>query len=66
LAAAAAQSFKRVFVVSTCNRTEVFGYAQHPLELAALMLQHTSGAMDVFLKQDIFCKVPKRCSICSG
>jgi len=39
-----------VFVVSTCNRTEIYGYAHHPCELAGLLTKFTKGDMASFLE----------------
>lgn len=41
---------KSVFVVSTCNRTEIYGYAQHPCELASLLTNFTKGSMTSFME----------------
>lgn len=46
--------FKSVFVISTCNRTEIYGYANHPKELVSLLTQHTSGTFGEFLHQGYF------------
>ena len=40
-----------VFVISTCNRTEIYGYANHPCELATLLTAHTKGTMQELLHQ---------------
>ncbi len=37
-----------LFVLSTCNRTEIMGFAHHPYELINLLLKHCQGSMDVF------------------
>ncbi len=34
---------KSVLVLSTCNRTEIYGYASNPDELAQLLCRHTQG-----------------------
>ncbi len=39
-----------VFVVSTCNRTEIYGYAHHPCELAGLLTKFTKGDMASFME----------------
>lgn len=46
--------FKSLFVISTCNRTEVYGYANHPNELASMLAQHTSGTYGQFLHHGYF------------
>lgn len=41
---------RSVFVVSTCNRTEIYGYAEHVNLLAQLLTAHTKGSLDSFLE----------------
>lgn len=43
LADAAEMGLKSVLIVSTCNRTEVYGYAPHPHVLGALLVKHAGG-----------------------
>jgi glutamyl-tRNA reductase len=47
---AKAMELKSVFVVSTCNRTEIYGYAHHPCELASLLTRFTKGSMESFMQ----------------
>jgi len=37
-------------VLSTCNRTEVFGYVAHPYIIIELLCKHTIGTVDNFMK----------------
>ncbi|MBK5212715.1 MAG: glutamyl-tRNA reductase [Flavobacteriaceae bacterium] len=37
-------------VISTCNRTELYGFAQHPFQLIKLLCQHTNGTVEEFEK----------------
>ncbi len=37
-----------VLIISTCNRTEIYGYAQHPFELIKLLCDNSSGTVDDF------------------
>ncbi|PVW15090.1 glutamyl-tRNA reductase [Marixanthomonas spongiae] len=37
-------------VISTCNRTELYGFAQHPFQLIKLLCEHTEGTIDDFEK----------------
>ncbi|MBL4662566.1 MAG: glutamyl-tRNA reductase [Flavobacteriaceae bacterium] len=37
-------------VISTCNRTELYGIAQHPLQLIELLCEHTQGTVEEFEK----------------
>lgn len=39
-----------VLVISTCNRTELYGFAEHPFQLIKLLCQHTRGTLDQFEK----------------
>lgn len=38
-----------VFVLSTCNRTEIMGFAYHPFELISLLCKYSSGAVEDFV-----------------
>ena len=37
-------------VISTCNRTELYGIAEHPFQLIKLLCEHTQGSLDEFEK----------------
>ena len=37
-------------VTSTCNRTEIYGFAQHPFQLIQLLCNNTSGTVEEFQK----------------
>ncbi len=37
-------------VISTCNRTELYGFAQHPYQLIKLLCEHTNGSVEEFEK----------------
>ncbi len=37
-------------VISTCNRTELYGFAQHPFQLIKLLCEHTQGTLEEFEK----------------
>jgi len=37
-----------VFVLSTCNRTEIYGFAHHPSQLINLICSQTTGSKGVF------------------
>ncbi len=47
---AKAQQLRSVFVVSTCNRTEIYGFAESVTVLANLLLPHTKGSSDQFFQ----------------
>ncbi len=37
-----------LFIVSTCNRTEIYGFAEHPSQLADLLCSQTEGSKETF------------------
>lgn len=39
-----------LIVTSTCNRTEIYGFAQHPYQLIKLLCEHTHGTVEEFEK----------------
>ncbi|GLB48240.1 glutamyl-tRNA reductase [Neptunitalea lumnitzerae] len=39
-----------LIVTSTCNRTELYGFAQHPFQLIKLLCEHSHGTVDEFEK----------------
>lgn len=39
-----------VFAISTCNRTEIYGYAEHPFQLIKLMCENSLGTVEEFQK----------------
>lgn len=47
---AASYGVRELFVVSTCNRTEIYGFAQDAHQLVHLLCSVTEGAEDTFLK----------------
>jgi glutamyl-tRNA reductase len=44
LALAPSYNLAEVFILSTCNRTEIYGFADNARQLAELLCSHTSGA----------------------
>ncbi len=48
LAQAKAQGLPALFVLSTCNRTEIMGFARNPYELISLLVAHANGDMARF------------------
>ncbi|HSC53734.1 MAG TPA: glutamyl-tRNA reductase [Phnomibacter sp.] len=48
------QAIKSLFIVSTCNRTEVYGYVSHPHQLAALLCRFVEGELSDFLEHGFF------------
>ena len=39
-----------LFVLSTCNRTEIFGFAQNPADMISLLCTQTKGSKELFRK----------------
>ena len=39
-----------IIATSTCNRTEIYGFAQHPFQLIKLLCEHTRGTVEEFEK----------------
>ncbi|WP_274475026.1 glutamyl-tRNA reductase [Mangrovimonas aestuarii] len=37
-----------LIVISTCNRTEIYGFAQHPFQLIQLLCENTKGTVEEF------------------
>ncbi|MGJ8683105.1 MAG: glutamyl-tRNA reductase [Nonlabens sp.] len=37
-------------VISTCNRTELYGFAEHPYQLIRLLCEHSQGTVEEFQK----------------
>ena len=37
-------------VTSTCNRTEIYGFAQHPFQLIKLLCENSQGTVEDFQK----------------
>ncbi|MCM4155081.1 glutamyl-tRNA reductase [Gramella sp. AN32] len=47
---AKAEGIHGILVTSTCNRTEIYGFAQHPFQLIKLLCEHTHGTVEEFEK----------------
>lgn len=39
-----------LFVLSTCNRTEITGFAEHPFQLIIMLCNHSKGSVEEFAK----------------
>lgn len=50
LAQAKREAIDAILVTSTCNRTEIYGFAQHPFQLIKLLCEHTHGTVEEFEK----------------
>lgn len=44
------KNIESLLVISTCNRTEIYGFAQHPFQLIKLLCDNTDGTIDEFQK----------------
>lgn len=42
--------FEGVFILSTCNRTEVTGFAEHPYQLIQLLCKYSDGSVEEFAR----------------
>ena len=42
------QGIDGLLIISTCNRTELCGFAQHPFQLIKLLCEHSSGTVEEF------------------
>lgn len=38
-----------IFVLSTCNRTEITGFAKHPFQLISLLVKYSQGTVEGFI-----------------
>lgn len=47
---AKSKGIQGLIVVSTCNRTEITGFAKHPFELISLLCEHSKGTVEEFVK----------------
>ena len=45
---AKAKNFESVFILSTCNRTEISGFAAHPYQLIQLLCHFSEGSVEEF------------------
>lgn len=42
------KNIDELLVISTCNRTELYGYAEHPFQLIQLLCEFSNGSVDDF------------------
>ncbi len=47
---AKAEGIESLLIMSTCNRTELHGFSQHPFQLIKLLCEHTHGTVEEFEK----------------
>ncbi len=48
LAQAQQEGYEAMVVTSTCNRTEIYGFAEHPYQLIKLICDHSHGTAEEF------------------
>ncbi|WP_291275855.1 glutamyl-tRNA reductase [Flavobacterium sp.] len=44
------EGIESLFLISTCNRTEIYGFAQHPFQLIKLLCENSQGTVEDFQK----------------
>ena len=44
------EGIESLIVTSTCNRTEIYGFAQHPFQLIKLLCENSLGSVEDFQK----------------
>lgn len=44
------KGIESLVVTSTCNRTEIYGFAEHPFQLIQLLCENTKGTVEEFQK----------------
>lgn len=42
------EGIESLFIISTCNRTEIYGFAQHPFQLIKLLCDNSQGTVENF------------------
>lgn len=47
---ASKETIESLFLISTCNRTEIYGFAQHPFQLIKLLCDNSQGTIEDFQK----------------
>ena len=44
------EGIESLIVTSTCNRTEIYGFAEHPFQLIKLICENSNGTVEAFQK----------------
>ena len=44
------EGIESLFIISTCNRTEIYGFAEHPFQLIKLLCDNSNGSIEEFQK----------------
>ena len=47
---AKSEGIESLIVTSTCNRTEIYGFAEHPFQLIKLICENSNGSVEAFQK----------------
>ena len=47
---ASTDGIDEIIAISTCNRTEIYGFAAHPFQLIKLLCKHSNGTVEEFEK----------------
>ena len=47
------EGISSLIVTSTCNRTEIYGFAEHPFQLIKLLCDNSSGTVEEFQKSGL-------------
>jgi len=47
---AKSEGIESLIVTSTCNRTEIYGFAEHPFQLIKLICENSNGSIEAFQK----------------
>jgi glutamyl-tRNA reductase len=47
---AKSEGIESLIVTSTCNRTEIYGFAEHPFQLIKLICENSQGSVEAFQK----------------
>ena len=50
LTQAKSEGIESLIITSTCNRTEIYGFAEHPFQLIKLICEHSRGTVEAFQK----------------
>ncbi|NHM07866.1 glutamyl-tRNA reductase [Flavobacterium sp. CYK-4] len=50
LGQAKSEGIESLIVTSTCNRTEIYGFAEHPFQLIKLICENSNGTVEAFQK----------------
>jgi len=52
------EGIESLIVTSTCNRTEIYGFAEHPFQLIKLICENSNGTVEAFQQVGFVYKNP--------